>query len=310
MEFQHGAIVFASLAADALALGAHWIYDTGQIDAQVGRVDTLRAPLPTSFHKTKTRGDLTHYGDQTLVLLNALAESGGFSVDVFARMWRDLFAADYNGYRDHATKETLKQFEAGRPLADIGSSSSDLGGAARIAPLVYFYQNNMDAMLAAVRQQTAMTHRNADVIDSAVFFAQVTAAVLRGKEPTVALQDVARLSFDRPPFKQWISEGLGSHGRDTRAAIGQFGQACDVSAGFPGVVHLIAKYQDNPRDGLVENVMAGGDSAARGLLAGMVFGAYSGIDAVAHEWVSDLNSRGAIEHFLEQMGHPPADDMG
>lgn len=310
MDFQHGAIVLASLTADALALGAHWIYDTRQIDAQIGRVDTLRAPLPTSFHKTKTRGDLTHYGDQTLVLLSALAESGGFSLDTFARMWRDLFAADYNGYRDHATKETLKQFETGRPLADIGSSSSDLGGAARIAPLVYCYKNDMDAMLAAVRQQTAMTHRNPDVIDSAVFFAQVTAAVLRGQEPTAALQDVTRLRFDRHPFKQWVSEGLDSHARDTRAAIGQFGQACDVSAGVPGVVHLIAKYQDNPRDGLVENVMAGGDSAARGLLAGMVFGAYSGMDAIAQEWVSDLNSRGAIERHLEKVGHPPADDMG
>ena len=305
MEFQHGAIVFASLAADALALGAHWIYDTGQIDAQVGRVDTLRAPLSTSFHKAKTRGDLTHYGDQTVVLLNALAESGGFSADVFARMWRELFAANYNGYRDHATKETLKQFEAGRPLADIGSSSSDLGGAARIAPLVYFYRNDTDAMVAAVRRQTAMTHRNTDVIDSAAFFAQVTAAVLRGQEPTVALQDVARLGFDRHPFKNWVSEGLGSHARDTRNAIGQFGQACDISAGFPGVVHLIAKYQDNPRDGLVENVMAGGDSAARGLLAGMVFGAYSGMDAIAQEWVSDLNSRGAIERCLEALGHHP-----
>ena len=309
MKSHHRSVVLASLAADALALGAHWIYDTRQIDLQIGRVDALRAPLPTSSHKTKTRGDLTHYGDQTVVLLDALAESGGFSVDVFARMWRDLFAADYNGYRDHATKETLKQFDGGRPLADIGSSSTDLRGAARIAPLVYFYQNDMDTMLAAVRQQTAMTHRNTDVIDSAVFFAQVTAAVLRGKEPTVALQNVARLSFDRHPFKQWVSEGLGSHGRDTRRAIGQFGQACDVSASFPGVVHLIAKYQDNPRDGLVENVMAGGDSAARGLLAGMVFGAYSGMDAIAQEWVSDLNNRGAIEHFLEKMGHPPADDM-
>ena len=304
MEFQHRAIVFASLAADALALGAHWIYDTGQIDAQIGRVDTLRAPLPTSFHKTKTRGDLTHYGDQTVVLLNVLAESGDFSVDVFARMWRDLFAADYNGYRDHATKETLKQFDAGRPLADIGSSSSDLGGAARIAPLVYFYQNDMAAMLAAVRRQSAMTHRNPDVIDSAVFFAQVTAAVRRGQEPTAALQDVTRLYFDRPPFKHWVAQGLSSHGRDTRAAIGQFGQACDVSAGFPGVVHLIAKYQDAPRDGLIENVMAGGDSAARGLLAGMVFGAYSGMDAIAKEWVSDLNSRGAIERSFEALGHP------
>ena len=304
MKSQDGAIVFASLAADALALGAHWIYDTHQIDAQIGRVDTLRAPLPTSFHKTKTRGDLTHYGDQTLVLLHALAESGGFSVDVFARMWRELFSAEYNGYRDHATKETLKQFESGCPLADVGSLSSDLGGAARMAPLVYFYQNDVDAMVAAVRRQTAMTHRNPDVIDSAAFFAQVTEAVLQGQEPIAALQDVSRRSFNRPPFKQWVTEGLSSHVRDTRAAIGQFGQACDVSAAFPGVVHLIAKYQDNPRDGLIENVMAGGDSAARGLLAGMVFGAYSGMDAIAKEWASDLNSRGAIERDLETLGNP------
>jgi ADP-ribosylglycohydrolase len=49
---------------------------------------------------------------------------------------------------------------------------------------------------------------------------------------------------------------------------------------FPGAVHLIVKYQDNPRQGLIENVMAGGDSAARGLIAGMVFGAYAGMDAI------------------------------
>lgn len=304
MELKHDTIVWSSLAADALAIGAHWIYDTRQIDAQIGRLDTLQAPLPTSFHKTKAMGDLTHYGDQTLILLQSLAESGGFSMDVFARMWRNLFASDYNGYRDHATKETLKQFETGCPLADVGSPSSDLGGAARMAPLVYFYQNDRDAMVDAVRQQTAMTHRSPDVIGSSAFFAQVTTAVLQGQAPIDALQDVARRHFDRQPFKRWVSEGLDSRVLDTRVAIGRFGQACDVSAGFPGVVHLIAKYQDNPREGLIENVMAGGDSAARGLLVGMVFGAYSGMEAIAKEWVSELNSRGAIESCLETLGDP------
>lgn len=305
MNFQNDAIVWASLAADALALGAHWIYDTRQIDQQLGRVDTLRAPLPTSFHKTKVRGDLTHYGDQTLVLLRALAESGAFSLDVFARKWRELFATNYDGYRDNATKETLKHFETGGPLEDVGSLSSDLGGAARIAPLVYFYQNDVEAMVDAVRQQTAITHRNPDVIDSAAFFASVTAAVLQGQDPIAALQDVVRRGFDRHPFKQWVSEGLSRRALDTRQVIGQFGQACDVSAGFPGVVHLIAKYQDNPHEGLIENVMAGGDSAARGLIAGMVFGAYSGMDAIDKAWLSELNCAGAIERYLVALGHPP-----
>ena len=302
MDLQHSAVVFTSLAADALALGAHWIYDTRQIDQQIGRVDTLRAPLPTSFHKTKARGDLSHYGDQTLVLLQSLVQSGGFAMDVFALMWKDLFKADYTGYRDHATKETLKHFETGGPLEDVGSMSSDLAGASRMAPLVYFYQNDMEAMVASVRQQTAMTHRNPDVIDSAAYFAQVAAAVMQGQDPIDALQDVAQHGFDRPPFDRWVSEGLRSRERDTRDAIGQFGQACDVSAGFPGVVHLIARYQENPREGLIENVMAGGDSAARGLIAGMVFGAFSGMDAIAKEWVSDLNCAGTIERCLEALG--------
>lgn len=307
MKFQHDAVVWASLAADALALGAHWIYDTSQIDQQIGRVDTLRAPLPTSFHKTKERGDLTHYGDQTLVLLQSMAESGGFAMQAFARKWQELFAADYTGYRDHATKETLNHFEAGGPLEDVGSQSSDLAGASRIAPLVYFYQNDIDAMVAAVRQQTAMTHRNPDVIGSASYFAQVTAAVMQGQTPIDALQDGVHSGFDRSPFDRWISEGLRSRTLDTRDAIKQFGQACDVSAGFSGVVHLIAKYQDHPREGLVQNIMAGGDSAARGLIAGMVYGAFSEMDAIVPEWLSELNCAGTIEHYLDTLGPPPVD---
>jgi len=307
MTFQHDAVVWSSLAADALALGAHWIYDTSQIDQQVGRMDTLRAPLPTSFHKAKGRGDLTHYGDQTIVLLKSLSESGGFSIETFARMWQALFTADYSGYRDHATKETLNHFEAGDPLEDIGSQSSDLAGAARIAPLVYFYQNDLDAMVASVRQQTAMTHRNPDVIDSASYFAQVSAAVMQGRTPIDALQDVAQRGFDRPPFDRWVSDGLGSRALGTRDAIKQFGQACDVSVAFSGVVHLIAKYQDHPREGLVENVMAGGDSAARGLISGMVFGAFSGVDAIDKAWRSDLNCGGTIERYLDALGPPPVD---
>ena len=156
-------------------------------------------------------------------------------------------------------------------------------------------------MVAAVRQQTAMTHRHPDVIDSAVFFARVTMAVMQGDKPTMAIQAVLREGYDRPPFNHWVDEGLRSSELATRDAIAQFGQACDVSAGFPGVVHLIAKYQDNPREGLIENVMAGGYSAARGLIAGMVFGAFSGKEAIDSRWASDLNRGDEIQGYLNAL---------
>ena len=293
-------VVLASLSADALALGAHWIYDTHQIDAQIGRVDQLRAPLPSSFHTTKKRGDFTHYGDQTVLLLDFLAETGRFDAPLFSRRWRDYFK-DYTGYRDHATKETLQGLEEGRPSEEAGSASSDLGGAARIAPLVYRYHGDEDALTAAVRQQTALTHRNQDVVDSAVFFARVTTVVLGGQTPLQALQEILQSGYNRSPFDRWVTSGIDSREMTTREAIREFGQACDVAAAFPGVVHLIAKYQDAPRNGLIENVMAGGDSAARGLLAGMIFGAFAGRKAVDSDWVTALNDLRRIESDLDRM---------
>ena len=44
------AAVLVSLAADALSLGAHWFYDTAEIDRRFGRVEGLLAPPPDSFH--------------------------------------------------------------------------------------------------------------------------------------------------------------------------------------------------------------------------------------------------------------------
>ena len=51
------AMVLASLAADALALGAHWIYDTDKIAREIGRVERLLPPPPGSYHAGKGRGD-------------------------------------------------------------------------------------------------------------------------------------------------------------------------------------------------------------------------------------------------------------
>jgi ADP-ribosylglycohydrolase len=300
MSSKSNAIVMTSLAADALALGAHWIYNVRQIDQEIGRVESLRAPLPTSFHKNRTRGDLTHYGDQTIVLLKSLLEANGFSLEAFATAWRRFMETD-DGYRDQATKDSLNHFAQGASPDNSGSSSSDLGGAARIAPLVYGYRHDEDRLLNSVRQQTAMTHGNADVVESGVYFAKVVLSVRQGQDPLKAMEVVVQNDFDRPPFDRWVRDGLKSRTKDTREAIRQFGQACDVAAAFPGVVHIIAKYQHSPREGLIANVMAGGDSAARGLLAGMVFGAYAGMDAVRQEWVDDLQSRPVIERCLAAM---------
>ena len=298
------AMVWASFAGDSLALGVHWIYDTGVIDQKFGRVESFVKPAEPTYHPTKDRGEFTHYGDQTIVLLESVAHCQGFDLGHFAGSWQALFNG-YKGYFDGATKATLQNFAAGKGPGEAGSSSTDLSGAARIAPLAYAYANDLDHLIAAARAQTALTHNHSQVIDSAEFFARVVYQILHGAAPTGALQEVAADHFARSPYSRWLEQGLQSVDIDTRQAIRQLGQMCEVEAAFPAVVHLIVKYETDLARALVENVMAGGDSAGRGLLVGMVLGAYSGRTAIPVRWISELKARGRIAECLARIPQEP-----
>ena len=291
-------MVLASFVGDALALGPHWEYDPAVLLARFGRISEYTAPPPGGYHAGRNPGELTHYGDQTLVLLQSVAESGGFDLDDFSRRWKALFR-EYSGYVDAATRMTLKIFDFGEGPENSGSNSNDLAGASRIAPLVYVLRDNLPALVAAVRAQTKMTHNHAQVIEAAEFFARAARAVLGGARPVEALSMAAEGGYASAPIGRWLDMGLASTGEDTVAAIGRFGRSCHIDEAMPGVIHLVAKYADALQTGLVQNVMAGGDSAARGLLSGMILGGAQGMDALPERWLTGLSCREAVARALD-----------
>ena len=294
------AMVFASFAGDALALGAHWIYDTGVIKNDFGRVENFVAPLSGSYHPTKTKGDFTHYGDQTLLLLRCIAEIGGFDIHRFFFAWRSFFDR-YDGYRDKATRSSLQVFSSGRSPVDGGSTSDDLAGAVRIAPLVYLYRDNPAALDSAAASQTKMTHNDPSTVLCSRFLAAAAARILHGSPPVDALRAEANGSFAGTKVQEWVEAGIASRDTETVEAISRFGQTCHTSEAFPGVVHLVARHGENPEEALVQSVMAGGDSAARNLGAGMLLGAWSGGEAIPSRWVEELNAGEEIFSLLARL---------
>jgi ADP-ribosylglycohydrolase len=52
---------------------------------------------------------------------------------------------------------------------------------------------------------------------------------------------------------------------------------------------------------MVENAMAGGDSAGRGLIVGAVLGAYPGAGAVPDRWLFELKAYDRIVDLLESI---------
>lgn len=301
MDDKRQGMLWAAFAADALALGAHWIYDPKAIRERFGRLERYVTPGPNSYHPGKSAGDFTHYGDQMLVLLESVAACHGrFDLQDFATRWQNLFR-NYTGYVDKATKATLKRFAEGHGPEASGSSSTDLAGAARIAPLLYAMGDDLEGCVAAARAQTAMTHNDAMVVEAAAYWTVVTQEVLVGKHPEDALESALQKLSLPEVFASWVRHGLESAAMETEAAVLDFGQSCAVDGAFPSVVHCIARYAEDLREGLIQNVMVGGDSAGRGLLVGMVLGAHHGLQAIPKEWMEELRVGPTIRTWMEQI---------
>lgn len=296
------AMVLASFVGDALALGVHWIYDQSLIATAHGRIKGLTTPAPGSYHPGKTAGDFTHYGDQSLVLLESVAAVHGFDPKDFSIRWQALFAGGYVGYVDRASRNTLDHLAGGWEYPDAGSGSDDLAGASRIAPIVYAYRDDLDAMVQAVRTQTVMTHNNAKVADAAEFFARTAHAVLHGQPPIQAMGKALASRLPGSPLHAWLEQGLAAAGQDSIPAIAAFGQSCHIDGAFQGVVQLIARHENALAEAFVDSAMAGGDSAARNMLVGVVLGAHGGIAALPAEWLEGMKAKGKIESLVDKIG--------
>jgi ADP-ribosylglycohydrolase len=301
MQNNARAMVLASFTADSLALGVHWIYDASKIAYEYGRVETYIKPKESSYHPTKDKGDFTHYGDQQLVLLESVARKRGFDLNDFSQHWQGFFQ-NYNGYFDAATKGTLRNFSKGKDPQNSGSPSNDLAGACRIAPLVLCYPNDLDELVETAKVQTRMTHRDPLTVRCSEFFARSAWKSLRGIPPAEAVTEVAQETFPETIIAEWVAEGLESKSMDSISAIGSFGQSCHTSDAFPGVIHLIAKYENDLREGLIQSVMAGGDNAARGMAVGMILGAYLGEEHLPEPWVTELKKGKEIQDLFSQIG--------
>ncbi len=296
-------IVLGSFIGDALALGPHWIYDPSQVREKLGKVTAYQDPV-TVYHKGKHAGDQTHYGDQTLILLRSIAEAGNFKLERFASLWRDFWESpDTVSYRDGATKGTLANLQAGKDPGSAASPSNDIAGAARIAPLFLLNWESDEQLLFAVREETSFTHGSPEVVETAAFFAHVVLAIRQGAGIPDALAKAAALTWKHLP-DHWLDKARESaaSGESDTAALGDHGLTCHTPDAFPGICHLLLRYPEDPATALIENVNAGGDSAARGMILGMVYGAAFPVSGWPAEWVTGLKAGEEIRRLVGQIG--------
>lgn len=297
-------ILITSLVADALSLGAHWIYSQREIAEKFGSITGYSDPA-TSYHPGKRAGDFTHYGDQTMVLLRSIALHGRFDLASFVAEWRAFWEnPETQSYRDGATKATLENLRNGLPPGQAASPSNDISAAARIAPLFLLKWKSNEDLIAAARAQTSFTHGDPAVEEAAEFFARVTLAVQTGSAIPDALSEVASLPWNAIS-NEWLQAAVESSASAASDSVATkvHGLSCHIPDAFPALCHLLIRHPDDLIAALTANVEAGGDSAARGLIIGMIHGAKPKATPLPENWLSGLRAHDEMEQLIETITH-------
>ena len=126
--------------------------------------------------------------------------------------------------------------------------------------------------------------------------------LLRGISIPGALRTTASLAFKTLPAVDYLRHAEAVAGRPTAEGVEELGQSCPLDKALPAVFAILLRHGDDLETALIENAMAGGDSAARGLVLGMMLGAAHGQRAIPARWIESLAARPRIGSFLRTVG--------
>jgi ADP-ribosyl-[dinitrogen reductase] hydrolase len=305
--------IWGQFIGDAACLGAHLIKDANEMKRlfPLG-VSGFEAPPQERNQAGKKSGDLTHYGDAALLMLQSVAELGYFSaVDFGPRLVAFFSNEEYQGAVDKATKGMLEKYEAftkKRPGASYhyqgGADNDDAVSTTRIAPVVV-NRLQQASLLKVVQNAVTVCQNNERAILYAKCHALIMKEVLAGHELRQAVKSAAHAMTGEGKIGKEIAilteTVLGMLGMDVREATRELGQSSSVKEVLPAAMQCALKYEGNFRRAIVETANAGGDNAARAAIIGAWLGARHGMKGIPEQWLNQLNEKDLIERYIEKI---------
>ncbi|NVO56998.1 ADP-ribosylglycohydrolase family protein [Rhodobacteraceae bacterium B1Z28] len=293
-------LVIGALVGDAASLGLHWLYDQPRIAQLAGDTPEFCGTTAKDFegvpayfaHPLKRPGDLTQYGEQLMVLLRALAASGGtYDQTVYNAEFAAHFGygGTYSGYIDHATRETLDNLAKGDADAPQGANDVQLPAIAKLPALV----------AAGQERHAADAVRTTNATEIADLYGAVATAMLiaaRDGESKAQIAEAAVGAAD-PQILPRLDLARAATDRTNAEITSELGLACELENGVPSVLHNLLT-AGSYKDAVRANIMSGGDSSGRAMLLGAVSGVLHG---VPDDWAARLNSYASVKELLDRL---------
>jgi ADP-ribosylglycohydrolase len=209
--------------------------------------------------------------------------------------WKSFWSgAGQKSYQDKATRNVLENLARGDHLLQAGALSLEMAGPARSAPVLAAgleKKLSEQELISVAQQQTQLTHRSAEAVDTAAFYARLLLNFKAGLDLETAM-DAALC--DSSQFVRDLgvkAESPRVENLSTTEAVSMLGQSCDLVNALPASLLILRRHGGNYEEAMIENVMAGGDSAARGLFIGGLLGYLHGLEAIPQRWRDGVKAK-------------------
>jgi ADP-ribosyl-[dinitrogen reductase] hydrolase len=309
---------------DALAMPAHWYYDTLALQRDYGHVTDYVAPKNphpdsilwrSSYRPPNEKGNILHdqsqywgkrgihyhqfleAGENTLnlklcaLLMESLNANRGYASDDYLKRYI-AFMTTPGTHRDTYVEEYHRHFftnyATGKPPDECGVMEKHIGGLVGLVPIVIFYRHLPSRAKEAALDHLSLTHLGQKMTSAAELLVHLLLEVLSGKPlREVLLQEIRdqKNPFYGHPYREWLVES------DDKVVGRHLSTACYVEESVPSVLYLALKYHDEPEQGLIVNTNLGGDNVHRGAVLGALLGAANGLEALPPRWVKGLRHR-------------------
>jgi len=314
--------LYGMFIGDALAMPAHWYYDTHALLRDYGVVKEYKTPKHphpdsilwrSSYSPKNTNGDILHEqkkywgkkgihyhqflkaGENTLnvklarQLLLCVQQDNGYSAD----NWLEKFVTyltDPVSHNDTYAEEYLRHFFTnyanGKEPQKCGrNDEKHIGGFSLMLPLLLYLSKNPEEAIEISLQHLALTHGGQKMQHWGECIAISLLDILHGSSLSGAISSACTAAKVGLSLKEL--ESLTQY-KDEVVVGRHFSSACYVDYAVPATLFLALKYCNSPADGIIANTMCGGDNAGRGCVLGALLGAAHGMQAWPQVWIDEL----------------------
>ena len=191
--------IVGALIGDALGVGPHWYYDLDEMRRDFGPwIDGYTAPKPGRYHAGMQPGEPSQTGLLTGLLLQSVAERGGYeAADWTRRVDAEILSkldgtpqVGPGGYTNQDLRDVYQhRVVEGKPWGECASSVDTAEAAARLPVLAARYALDPASGAREMAAHCRLTQDDELVVSLSTAFGCVLSALIRGEKLDANISD-------------------------------------------------------------------------------------------------------------------------